>query len=118
MKTQTKDDHNTERPKAPTQAERVLAYLRTGRRLTQIEALSVLGVMRLASRITDLKQAGHLITREMVEVTNRFGDKCVVASYALAEGKQLEVGESGELFAQKHVPAGWRRTNIADGVAA
>lgn len=67
----------------PTQADRVLAYLESGQRLTQFEALTELGIMRLASRITDLRQAGHDIERKMVEVTNRWGESCHVAAYTL-----------------------------------
>jgi Helix-turn-helix domain len=66
-----------------TQAERVLAHLQTGRRLTQFEALQELGILRLASRINDLKRDGHDISSKMVAVSNRFGESCHVASYTL-----------------------------------
>ena len=66
-----------------TQEQRVLAHLKTGRRLTQFEALQELGILRLASRINDLKRAGHKIQSKMIEVQNRFGEKCHVASYTL-----------------------------------
>ena len=65
------------------QCERILARLKSGP-LTQIEALGELGVLRLASRINDLKNAGHCIHKQMIEVTNRFGEKCRVAQYELA----------------------------------
>ena len=65
-----------------SQCERIPARLKSGP-LTQIEALEELGVLRLASRINDLKNAGHCIHKQMIEVTNRFGEKCRVAQYRL-----------------------------------
>lgn len=66
-----------------TQCDRVLAYLEAGNKLTQFEAMTELGIMRLASRVSDLNRAGHHIRREMVEVTNRWGEKCHIAQYTL-----------------------------------
>ncbi len=67
----------------PTQAERVLACLKKGGVLTQMEAWNRLGVMRLASRINELRDDGHYICRDFVEVENRYGEKCRVAAYFL-----------------------------------
>lgn len=69
--------------KRPTQAERVLDYMRTHRAITQREALNELGVWRLASRISELKKNGEPIIKNMVSVTNRFGETCKVAEYRL-----------------------------------
>lgn len=68
----------------PTQAERVLAYMEKFGSITQYEALQDLGVMRLASRISDLKKKGYPIKSEDVAVKNRFGDICYVSQYSLA----------------------------------
>lgn len=38
------------------------------------------GIMRLASRITDLKKAGIQIHREMVSRKNRYGGDCCFCS--------------------------------------
>lgn len=43
------------------QSEMILAHLRTGAPLTQDQARELFGCMRLASRISDLKKAGHVI---------------------------------------------------------
>lgn len=67
----------------PTQNERVLAYMREHGGITQLEALNVIGVMRLASRISDLKRRGYNITSKMETVKNRYGEKCSVKRYAL-----------------------------------
>ena len=66
-----------------TQTDRVLAYIKQFGSITQYEALQDLGVMRLASRISDLKRAGVPIKREMVGVKNRFGETCYISQYSL-----------------------------------
>ena len=43
------------------QKDLVLEHLRTGQPLTQDQARAEYGVMRLASRISELKKAGHVI---------------------------------------------------------
>lgn len=67
-----------------TQAERVLAYIEKFGSITQYEALQDLGVMRLASRISDLKKQGYPIKSEVVTVQNRFGENCFIKRYSLA----------------------------------
>ena len=69
----------------PTQAERVLEYIKEFGSITQLEALRDLGVMRLASRITDLKNMGYSIESEIVTVKNRYGEKCHIKSYRLGK---------------------------------
>lgn len=66
-----------------TQCERILTHLEAGKRLTQFEALNELGIMRLASRVSDLKRDGHVIDKKMIEVSNRWGEKCSIAQYTL-----------------------------------
>ena len=67
-----------------TQAERVLEYIEKFGSITQYEALQDLGVMRLASRISDLKKLGYPIDGEIVTVKNRFDEDCYVKRYSLA----------------------------------
>lgn len=43
------------------QRVKILEHLRTGQPLTQDTARELYGVMRLASRISELKKAGHII---------------------------------------------------------
>lgn len=65
------------------QQERILKFLQENDAITPLAAWQILGVYRLASRICDLKQSGHPITKKMVSVTNKFGEDCRVASYSL-----------------------------------
>lgn len=66
-----------------TQAQRVLDYMDRFGSITQLEALRDLGVMRLASRISDLRKQGYVINGETESVTNRFDEKCTIKRYSL-----------------------------------
>lgn len=68
-----------------TQADRVLDYMTGEGSITQIEALRELGVMRLASRIADLRKQGFDIVSKTVPVMNRYGEVCHVKSYSLRD---------------------------------
>ena len=66
----------------PTQAQRVLDYIREHGSITQLEALQEIGVMRLASRISELKKQGYAIVSKMVSVTNRYEETCHIKQYS------------------------------------
>jgi hypothetical protein len=72
----------------PTQNERIIDYLKEKGRITQLEALQELGIMRLASRISDLKRLCYPIGSKMETVKNRFQEDCHIKVYFLegAEG--------------------------------
>ncbi len=70
----------------PTQAERILDYMHEHQGITQFDALNKLGVMRLASRISELRRNGYDITSKMVKVQNRYGETCRVKRYSLKDG--------------------------------
>lgn len=67
-----------------TQTDRVLDYLTQFGSITALEALRDLGIMHLSSRITELRQRGYPVERDMIEVKNRFGEKTRVARYKVA----------------------------------
>jgi hypothetical protein len=66
-----------------TQSNQILEYLEKCGPLTQYEALNLFGVMRLASRVFELRCEGHNIVSEKKAVTNRHGDECFISSYRL-----------------------------------
>lgn len=70
-----------------TQNERIITYLREEGSITQLEALRELGVMRLASRISDLRRQGYSIISKVDSVKNRFGETCHIKRYSLEEYK-------------------------------
>ena len=67
----------------PTQNQRILNYIDEFGSITQFEALQDLGVMRLASRISDLRQLGYPITSTTEPVKNRFGETCHIKRYSM-----------------------------------
>ncbi|HHX2524505.1 helix-turn-helix domain-containing protein [Neisseria sp. HMSC064D07] len=60
------------KPKTPSQRERVLARLRKGS-VTSWE-LSQMGILGYNSRIMELRRAGHEIITVMEDVKNQFGE--------------------------------------------
>lgn len=69
----------------PTQNQRILDYIEEFGSITQLEALRDLGVMRLASRISDLKKQDYPITSRLETVKNRYGEVCRVKRYYIEE---------------------------------
>lgn len=67
--------------KKPTQAKRILEYMKKNGGITSLDAARDLGCMRLGARIFELKDDGHEIKSEFVEVKNRYGEKCRVKRY-------------------------------------
>ena len=66
-----------------TQIERIEQYMRDFGGITQLEALRDLGVMRLASRISDMRRSGIRITSKTIQVRNRYGEICHIKRYEL-----------------------------------
>lgn len=64
----------------------ILRHLKRGRSITPVEALDMFGTFRLGARIYDLKQAGHVIQKQMIEVETRDGGIARVAQYRLEAG--------------------------------
>lgn len=68
-----------------TQCDKVLAYMKQFGSITQLEALSDIGCMRLASRISDLRRQGYAIGRRIKTGKNRYGESVSFAEYYLLE---------------------------------
>ena len=68
-----------------TQCYKVLEYMRQFGSITQIQALSDIGCMRLASRISDLRHQGYPIGRRIKTGKNRYGESVSFADYYLIE---------------------------------
>ena len=49
-----------------SQADRILAHLKTGKKLTPLQALQKFGTLRLGARVLELRQAGYQIKTRMV----------------------------------------------------
>lgn len=75
----------------PTQVQRIHKYMNDFGSITQFEAMRDLGVMRLASRISEMRKDGFDIVCRMETTRNRYGEKCHIKRYSLKK----EAGADG-----------------------
>lgn len=68
-----------------TQCDMILRHLRDYGSITSIEAITEYGILRLASRINDLKRSGHNIVSEIKVGSNRYGERFHYSVYRLIE---------------------------------
>ena len=66
-----------------SQNDRILDHLNAVGPIRPMTAWNDLGIYRLASRINDLRKAGHKINTKKVEVVNRWGESVYIAEYSL-----------------------------------
>ena len=69
----------------PTHKMLILKYMQEVGPITPLEALKEFGGMRLAARISDLKDDGYDIKTEDVSTINRYGRKVKFARYSLCQ---------------------------------
>lgn len=67
-----------------TQNQMLLNHLLAGNSITQLEALNLYGIGRLASRVNDLKDRGVYVRSNFVKVKKANGDTARVKEYWLA----------------------------------
>lgn len=67
----------------PTQCTRILQYLDDFGSITQREALADLGIMRLASRISELKRKGYTFEKTTEYGKNRYNEIIHYTRYRL-----------------------------------
>ncbi len=65
------------------QKERILRHLEDYGTITQGEAIQDYGIMRLASRIDELRKLGYPIRTEMVKGRNRYDEETRYARYRM-----------------------------------
>ena len=63
------------------QEQRVIKYLTDFGSITALEAMRDLGVMRLASRVCDLRRKGVKIQKQTERIVNRYGERVIVVRY-------------------------------------
>lgn len=66
-----------------TQRDRIMRHLREVGSLTGAQAMSEYGIAHLASRITELVQAGQPIKKRMASAKNRYGETVSFCVYSL-----------------------------------
>ena len=75
--------------KHETQYARILRFLQTGKNLTPLEALNLFGTLRLSAQIFVMRERGHDIKTEIVEVKTREG-VAHVARYSMTQVSFLD----------------------------
>jgi len=71
-----------------TQCERIIRHLKDYGSITSREAMFEYGIMRLASRINDLKRKGYVISSEVQKGKNRYGETTRYAVYRLKQSEK------------------------------
>jgi hypothetical protein len=66
-----------------TQTDRIMRHLRDYGSITSLEAVNEYGIMRLASRVNDLKNLGVPIIAEREHGKNRYGEPTTYSRYRL-----------------------------------
>lgn len=68
-----------------TQCDRILRHFKDYGSITSLEAMQEYGIMRLASRISDLRRLGYAIRKTTETSKNRYGEPTSYARYSLEE---------------------------------
>ncbi len=69
----------------PTQCTRIIKYMQDFGEIDTLTAMRDLGVLRLASRISELKKNGYDINKRTIKGKNRYGETVYWVAYSLAE---------------------------------
>jgi hypothetical protein len=69
--------------KTLTQKDRILRHLKDRETITSLEAMTEYGIMRLTSRICELKNEGYRIRSEFVSSKNRYDEPVSFSKYSL-----------------------------------
>ena len=64
-----------------TQKKRLMEFFKTGQKITSLEALKDLGIYRLSARMSEMENVGIPISRECIQVTNRYGQEVRIKKY-------------------------------------
>lgn len=73
---------------ADTQCKRILEHMQKYGSITAGTAMYGYGIMRLASRINDLRKQGYAIATEFETGENRYGEKTHFAVYRLVKEEE------------------------------
>ncbi len=69
--------------KTLTQNQRIIRHLKDKGSITALEAMKEYGIMRLSSRVCELKDQGYLIRSEFVSSKNRYNESVSFSKYSL-----------------------------------
>lgn len=63
------------------QKQRLMQWFRNGLKITSLQALEELGILQLSARLCELENIGVPISRERIQVVNRYGQDVRVMRY-------------------------------------
>ena len=69
--------------KTLTQKDRILRHLNDKGSITALEAMKEYGIMRLTSRVCELKDQGYKIRSEFISSKNRYNEHVSFSKYTL-----------------------------------
>ena len=69
--------------KTLTQKQRIIRHLKDKGSITALEAMKEYGIMRLTSRVCELKDEGYNIRSEFVSSKNRYNESVSFSKYSL-----------------------------------
>jgi hypothetical protein len=69
--------------KTLTQQDRILRHLNDKGSITALEAMKEYGIMRLTSRVCELKDQGYKIRSEFISSKNRYNEPVSFSKYTL-----------------------------------
>ena len=69
--------------KTLTQNQRIIRHLKDKGSITALEAMKEYGIMRLSSRVCELKDKGYLIRSEFISSKNRYNESVSFSKYSL-----------------------------------
>ena len=69
--------------KTLTQKDRILRHLNDKGSITALEAMKEYGIMRLTSRVCELKDQGYEIRSEFISSKNRYNEPVSFSKYTL-----------------------------------
>lgn len=70
-----------------SQCDKIVRHLQDHGSITTLEAINEYGILRLASRINDLKRRGYNIVGETKTGRNRYGEKTSFKVYRLEKAE-------------------------------
>lgn len=65
------------------QEQRILKYIEDHGSITALDAMRDIGVMRLSSRISEMRRKGINIQQRKEQTENRYGERCNIVRYWL-----------------------------------
>ena len=69
-----------------SQRLRTMQHLRKYGTITSLEAITLYGIMRLSSRVSELRGRGEPIETTIISGVNKYGERTHYAEYRLREG--------------------------------